>query len=302
MYLGAVVSDTGSISHDVEEFVNGKRPQVTIKYNNFVRKNYLAPLNIKLRVLDACVSSTLVYASETWGMSNVSSVEVPYRYGLKRALSLRDTTNTEIVYVESDRYPVSIRITKQQLKFWTTLNTYLQENPDHPLSPLIEQGRNINLKYIAYYDKLERDYATPQNCQKHLREKFRNESEARIRQKAGGDVDSRFGIYCDVNPQATPPVQRSDIFERERIIVSRYRSGSHNLRIETGRMCNPTILREDRLCCCQSGIQSLRHVLFDCPLLVELHREYEFISVEDAFKRDDIAKFLIEMERVLGIV
>ena len=48
--------------------------------------------------------------------------------------------------------------------------------------------------------------------------------------------------------------------------------------------------------------QSLRHVLFDCPLLVELHREYEFVSVEDAFSRDDIAKFLIEMERVLGIV
>jgi hypothetical protein len=41
--------------------------------------------------------------------------------------------------------------------------------------------------------------------------------------------------------------------------------------------------------------------LFDCPLLVELHREYEFTSVEDAFNRDDIAKFLIEMERLLGI-
>ena len=45
----------------------------------------------------------------------------------------------------------------------------------------------------------------------------------------------------------------------------------------------------------------MNHVLFECPLLAELHEEYRFTSVEQAFNDDGIAKFLMEMERTLGI-
>ena len=234
-------------------------------------------------------------------MSNVPHVEVCYRLGIKRALSIRETTNTEIVYIEADRYPLSIRISKQQLNFWLTLKTYLEENPGHPLAALIEHGRSINLKYLGYYDNLARLYNTPQNCQKLQREKFRNESAEKIRQKALNDDESRFGVYQLINSELTPPRQRSDILEFERILVTRYRSGSHNLRIETGQMCNPSLPREERICCCDTGIQSLCHVLFQCPLLNELYNEYAFTSIEEKFNRGNIAKFLIEMEQKLGV-
>ena len=36
VYLGAVVSDTRSLTNDIDKFVNGNRPNVTIKFNNFV--------------------------------------------------------------------------------------------------------------------------------------------------------------------------------------------------------------------------------------------------------------------------
>ena len=300
VYLGGVVSDTGSITQDIERFVNGKRPNVTIKYNNFVRTNSLAPLCTKLQILDVCVSSALTYTCETWGTSNVKPVEVTYRFGLKRALSLRENINTEILYTEADRCPLSTRISKQQLKFWLTLSTYLQENPEHPLTGLIEHGRSINLKYVLYYDKLMQQFETPQDCFKVLSERFKNDCAERIRQKAGNDELSRCGVYLQVNPQLTSPKQRN-ILEMERILLSRYRSGSHSLRIETGRMSNPPVPREDRICCCNTSVQSLHHVLFDCPLLADLHNEYRFISIEDAFKRDDVTQFLMRMERKLGI-
>ena len=38
VYLGVVVTDTGSISYDIDQFVQSKRANVTIKYNNFLRK------------------------------------------------------------------------------------------------------------------------------------------------------------------------------------------------------------------------------------------------------------------------
>ena len=261
----------------------------------------MAPIDIKLKVLDTCVSSALIYACETWGTANVPSLEVSYRLGLKRALSVRESTNTEIVYIEADRYPLLVRMSRQQLNFWITLTTYLGENPEHPLGGLIEYGRNINLKYIRYYDNLLQEFENPQDCEKVLSERLYNEWRIKIRQKAGNDENSRSGVYLLVNPQLSPPKQRQNIFEIERIAVSRYRSGSHNLRIETGRLSKPLVPREERICCCSTGIQSLNHVLFECPLLAELHEEYGFTSVEQAFNDDGIAKFIMKMERTLGI-
>ena len=285
----------------MDDYVTDKRSHITVKYNNFVHKHYLAPLDVKLLVLDACVSSTLVYACETWGTSKVNNAEVAYRLGLKRALSIRETTNTEIVYMEADKYPLHIRISKQQLNFWLKLKEYLPENQGHPLADLINYGRRINLNFISYYDNLENEYQSPVNCKKQLEASFRTECQEKIRAESGIDDDSRFGIYNLINPQLIPPAKRYDILEIERIIVTRYRSGSHNLRIETGRIGNPFIPREERFCRCGESIQSLRHVIFDCPLLAELHDTYNFTSIEEALGRDNISEFLILMERKLRI-
>ena len=261
----------------------------------------MAPIDIKLTVLDTCVSSALIYACETWGTANVPSLEVAYRAGLKRALSVRDSTSSEVVYIEADRYPLSVRLSRQQLNFWISLTTYLGENPEHPLGGLIEYGRSINLKYIRYYDHLLQEFGNPQDCEKELKQYLCNEWKMKIRQKAGNDENSRCGAYLLVNPQLYPPKQRQNIFEVERIAISRYRSGSHSLRIETGRMSNPLVPREERICRCNTGIQTLHHVLFECPLLAELHEEYAFTSIEQAFNDEEIAQFLMKMERTLGI-
>ena len=300
VYLGGVVSDTGSIKHDIDKFVNSKRPNVTIKFNNFVRKNKLAPINIKLNVLDACVTSALMYACETWGTADVKTLEVAYRFGLKRALSLRENINTEILYVEADKCPISTRISKQQLNFWIKLTNYLQENQEHPLAGIIEYARSLNLRYIAYYDNLQQEYTNPQDCFVQLCETFKNECAETIRRKGEGDAGSRCGAYLQVNPGLQPPEQKN-ILETERILLSRYRSGSHSLRVELGRMSNPPLPREERLCRCNTGVQSVHHVMFDCPLLADLHEEYRFVSIDDAFKREEITQFLMKMERRLGI-
>ena len=76
---------------------------------------------------------------------------------------------------------------------------------------------------------------------------------------------------------------------------------SHSLRVELGRMSNPQLPREERLCRCNTGVQSVHHVMFDCPLLADLHEEYRFVSIDDAFKREEITQFLMKMERRLGI-
>ena len=300
VYLGVVVSDTGSISHDIEQFVESKRANVTIKFNNFLRKNFLAPLPEKLKVLDVCVSTTLTYGCETWGTASVNSIEVAYRHGLKRALSIRETTNTEIVYIEANRHPLNIRITRQQLKFWNSIQTYLSANPDHPLESVIQQAKELRLPYIQYYVNLQAEYVDTKVCEESLTQNFRDACMMKIQQKAEEDENSRFGVYLKVNPQLEhPPHNYQQNPEFERVLITRYRSGSHNLKIETGRLCNPTIPRDERICSCNTGLQTLHHCLFVCPLLAEVRADYEYESIEEAFKLPNVAKLLMEIDRVI---
>jgi hypothetical protein len=267
---------------------------------NILRKNFLAPLSVKLKVLDVCVSTALTYGCETWGTASINSIEVAYRLGLKRALSIRETTNTEIVYLEANRYPLNIRIARQQLKFWNTINKYLAENPEHPLAQVIELGQQLKLPFLMYYEKLQADFNEPNTCEETLQQTFHNDCTQKIRQKAEEDENSRLGVYLQVNPQLEHPAH-NDTYnpEFERILVTRYRSGSHNLKIETGRLCNPTLPREERICTCETGIQSLRHCLFDCPLLEEMHTNFTYTTIEEAFNLPNVAKMLLEMEKVI---
>ena len=300
-YLGAIISDCGNITSDIERYINGKRANVTIKFNNFLRKNFLAPLSEKLNVLDVCVSSSLTYGCETWGTASIKSIEIIYRHGLKRALSVRQTTNNEIVYIETGRLPLSIRMAKQQLKFWNSIQVYMADNPDHPLASLIEFGQQINLPYLQYYEKLEADYNDSTTCKKSLTQAIRQDIETKIRSKGGEDDGSRLGVYMLVNPSLASPEQHHDILESERVITSRYRCGSHNLKIESGRLCNPKIPRDDRLCICNNGIQSLHHCLFECPLLHDLYGRYPYVSIEEAFALPNIADLLLEIEKMLKV-
>ena len=116
--------------HDVNLYVAEKRSNVTIKYANFCRKNLLAPLDLKLHVLNTCVSSTLIYGCESCGHSKFQAIDALHRQGLRTALSVRPTWNNEIVYVETGELPLEVTIVKQQLKFWNTLQTILN-TPDH---------------------------------------------------------------------------------------------------------------------------------------------------------------------------
>ena len=177
----------------------------------------------------------------------------------------------------------------------------INRNPNHPLKSLIEYGKTLQLPFLKHYEKLETDFVTPQNCQDTLIRRFRDESSEKIRSKSNEDPESRLGMYMQVNPHLTPISPVENILECERVVLTRYRSGSHNLKIETGRLHNPTIPRDERLCRCNNGIQSLSHVLFHCPLLTELYREFNYTTIEEALKLPVITKFFLKMEKIVKL-
>ena len=219
------------IRKDIERYIFLKRSDISIKYGNFCRKHFLAPLQVKLHVLNMGVAASITYACETWGVSP-KSIETIYRQGLKSALSIRESTNNEIVYLESGELPLEVRVTKQQLKFWEMIVDMIDDNPDNYIAKLVKLGENTS--YIRYYKQLRTKYTDPISCMKTISANFKDKFSSKIHESARLDVDSKLGKYLAINPTLSK-ASYVNVIEFQRILISRYRTGAHNLRIEKDR-------------------------------------------------------------------
>ena len=289
-YLGVLISDSGSIDLDIKNFIETKQANVSIKYRNYCNKNRNAPLSAKLDVLDTCVSSSIIYACETWGKCSEAAEQL-YRVGLRVALDIRSNINNEILYVESGRHPLECKIKKLQHKFWTYSKDYMMENPASAIAKVLSMALQEKVHIVRYYKDLDTEFESPESCQNSLRNNF----ELKWRNKFTNERDenSRLGTYFSVNPDLTPwvPIPQN-IMESERKIITRFRTGSHSLNIEIMRYSN--IQRERRLCSCKLAVQNIWHVFMQCPSTRGVNsRNYE--SLKEIFEDNDIHSNLINI-------
>ena len=298
-YLGVIFSDIGRIMNDIRLFITDKRSNITVKYSNFCSRNYLAPLKIKLSVLESCVMSSLTYSCETWGNCIPSDLETIYRMGIKTALSVRFNTCNEIAYIESSKYPAVCMIKKRQYKFWSKLNQNLV--PGSSLEKLLNKARNIRLPYIAQFENLLVKYDSAINCEVTLQSEFANKFSQQIKHAYYIDIDSKLGTYLQVNPDLIPPIYQNKMFELERIHITRIRTGSHNL-IETGGFSTPKVPRELRLCMCGNDIHTLRHVLLmDCVIVLHFMDSETLHSVSEFFNWNHIHEYIVMISKMLKV-
>ena len=303
VYLGLTFTDSGKIKEDIRVNITEKKSNITTKYINFCAKNYLAPLKVKLTYLNACSLSSLCYGSETWGDNDSNELETVYRVGLKNALSVRQSTCNEIVYIETDMCPVKCLVKRRQLKFWLSLNENLVVTSN--LYKLINEAKRINIPYIKYYESLAATYNTPDNCERVLREENFQKMKTKILNEFDKDIDSKLGTYLQVNPNLDCPAYSDTIFEIERILITRYRTGSNNLRIETGRIKCPVLPREQRLCLCEVSVQTLHHVLFECEKVRNMENANLFIdtftTVEEFFRLPNVHEHILTISKTLKV-
>ena len=266
-YLGYTITRSGKLKDDFDNNINEKRSNLTIKFLNFCRSNFMAPLNIKLEVLNLCLKSTLLFGCEIWGNVKLDRLETCYRKAIKYALSARPSVNNEIVYIESGQYPLVCDITSRQLKFWLRIQDSVSVQPNNYTSRLLVLAIDKNIPYILYYKNLEDMYITSVSCNESLKEKYRTIWTRTINSKHTEDTESKRGVYKSINPNLKCYIPNA-LPEYERMQITRYRIGSHNLLIEKGR--HSRMPRENRVCICDTGIQSLHHVIFSCPLTKRL--------------------------------
>ena len=288
-YLGVIITDSGNIKYDISEFLMDKNKEVNIKLANFMRKNSLAPVNIKLKVLRSCVNSALTYSCETWSSSPLNNVEILQRKALKISLNIKYNTSNEITYVESGFKPLKAIIYKRQLKFFKQFRNNCINNPTAATSKIFNKAMDKNIAFLKHYSKLDAKFSDPNQCYTHYINESNTIIEGKIKANYEADANSILGTYYRINPELKSPELYHNLIctESTRITITQYRTGSHQLRIQTGRMNNEA--RDSRLRGCMTDIQTIDHMLFTCPYTENIRQTHNYINLNltTFFKCDD---------------
>ena len=223
-----------------------------------------------------------------------------YRSGLKTTLNVRQNLNNEIVYIESGKWPLCPRIKKAQLKFWLYVGEYTSFYPDSALAKVIDSGLTHNVSYLKHYTQLQDTYTDANTCQTSIEKYLHNTYKSVLEKALFDDQDSRLGTYFRVNPLLQSHVPNpQNILEIERELVTWFRTGSHSLAIERGRYSNTA--REDRVCRCGNGPQSVWHIFMECPLTQALVDRRSYQDLSEIFADDDVHQKLLLICNTLRI-
>ena len=296
-YLGYYISDSGKLNDDFELNVKDKRANLTIKYLNFCRTNFMAPLKVKFDVLNVCLKSSVLFGCEIWANSKLEKIEGCYRKAIKNALSVRPSINNEIAYIESGQFPLVCDVKSRQHKFWMKMQEDSMNDPNSYLARLIKLATEKNIPYIRYYKSLVNTHGNAKACKAQLQQQFRAKWTSRIEQ-CSEDHESKLGVYKQINPELQEYTHSQPIAEFERIHITRFRTGSHNLNIEKGR--HSRIPRENRLCICETAVQTLSHVIFNCPLTERL-QNISCLKEFFALDHNDITTYIQNFAKTLKI-
>lgn len=264
IYLGSTITNSTNIRDDVEA-ENANRNKNIIKYYAFLRKNRNAPLKIKLRVLEACVMSSILYNCETWGNVCLKKLDNKFRRLLKTSLNISINTCNEICYIETGMPSISCYVKMRQLNFWNKIQDY---EIDDPLRKIIQIAKHENINFIKYYENLKRTFHTKEEIKDDF---FRNLKSAIYEKMLNGR--SKYVTYLKINPDLVKPTIYDNIYNNgKRTMIAKLRTITHDLMIEMGRRTNTP--PENRICLCENNIETEEHFLCFCPLYHNIRQNF----------------------------
>ena len=266
IYLGSPFTEDANINSVIKLHVKSRMADLN-KFKIFCGRNETMPYRFKKEVLEAMIVSSLLYGCESWLTDNVKDVERMYIGAVKSLLSVRQTTRSDTILIESGLPTIAEQIRKRTAAFAKKelLNDHREE------TPLMKIYGICGLKQTRGY-RFIRDTMNPLEIQ---------QPRVPLSQAFLSERGSKAQTYKMLNTELkVHPVYTSKnyINERARIAFTRLRLSSHSLKVETGRWSR--IAREERLCRCGGEVEDEEHVLLRCPE-TNFAREKFHVSLEE---------------------
>ena len=236
------------------------------KFCEWLAINEMTPVNIKICVLDACMFAAYLYGCECWSSSidevkdKILAIE---RKMLKMILQVKPSTPNELLYVELGRGDMICKIKQRQKRFFERCQQLTDE--DAILSRIMNMC--THLEFYKYYELLG-DNLEKENIDemKYTIDNATTTYFARYEDLCGTTYnDCLYGQY---------------LREDKRIIITKWRPSSHNIKIETGRYTKPSTPREERVCSeCPSSVEDEHHVVYHCPLYRSIRLKHQNLLI-----------------------
>ena len=299
VYLGIIISDKGSIVHDLSLHVAQKAKNIYVKLANFMRNNESAPIIVKRKILKSCMNSSLLYGCELWAGTSLRRINALQKKAIKITHNMSSNTPNPIVYIETGIAELKGEILKRQYNFWLKIMESLEKDPDSEISKILNCAIAKNIAYIKHYKALIMTYRNAEDCRSKTNEEFWRKMKGEVVVKVEQHVYSPLNTYLKINPRLVAPVfYEEKIPEWDRKLLTKYRTGAHDLKIRTGYYGRTP--EADRLCSCKEEVQTLQHVLFDCSLTVTM-RPLTGNTLESFFCNNEAINKLQMLEVILKL-
>ena len=271
-----------------------KRFKNVIKFFNYVKTNEVAPITVKLKVLKSCVVTTLLYNCEAFGFGIPDGLEEIYYKMLRAALGVRSNCPKLLLLIESGFLPIKCLIELRQLKFFRRFKKSLQ--PNGTRSAIFSYLLANRTSFIDHYVQLDNKYATGEDLVAEYCRNLKSKIRDLGRDK---DVHYKYWIYLQLNPELTKSTFLNRIDAVGKGIV-KFRLGSHQLKIETGRWSRTP--RENRTCVTCGELGDEEHMIYSCADIVRedlvdiprpLSSLWDYQGVNRLFKRIMDAEYLV---------
>ena len=252
--LGSQISQSGKIQEDLHLHMC-KRISSVGKFYNFIRSNRLAPISVKLKVMQACVLSALLHNCEAFGDKIPKELEKVYFEMIKTCLNVRKNTPNMIVLIESGMMPLKSIIMSRQLNFIRNFTTNFNESS--PRKIIFEHLKNMENPYIKYYIHLSDTYNSKHEIYSSEMQKLKGE----INRLAQNNSKYKFMLYKKFNSDLSTP----DLNQTHSQGFIRLRTSSHSFPIELGRWSRTE--RANRLCNMCNVMGDEEHYIYNCTTL-----------------------------------
>jgi hypothetical protein len=239
--------------------------------------------DIFFKIFDAKVLSILLYSSEIWGLCKLQSVERVHMFVCKRFLNVPIKTPNIMIYGELGRYPLYINSYIRCIKYWFRLlqldNTRLPRQA-YEMQLMLDQAgkkcwasdvRNILGQTGFYIVWLNQGVGDVKGFlglfKQRLIDMYKQEWCGIVRDK------TRYNFYSTVKHvhECEKYILYLDVFcFRVAFVQTRM-----NVLPLNANVCRYSENVKDKFCfCCKNVCEDEAHVIFDCPLYVQLRLKY----------------------------
>ena len=252
--LGSQLAESGIISDDLKFHMKHRYLAVT-KFFNFIRSNKLAPTAVKLKVLEACVTSTLLHNCEAFGDCVPEQLESLYYTLIKTALGVRRSSANDLALVESGLLSIKGVIQSRQYKFYEKYISNLK--PNSARQSIFASLRSNETEYLQHYSTIFHLYQSSEDIKAH----YRQQTKEKISKFSNSGKHYKYELYMLFNPELKPGHHN----QTYSYLFSRLRLSSHSMPIEQGRWNR--MKRDVRLCNVCNVVGDEKHYIYDCPTI-----------------------------------